>query len=1377
MKKALSMLLTLVMVVGFGSFTFTGAAAETNGNEQPGAAGFWMQKNGDAHKLAKLFNKSEQTEADDPKEKEVIVQFADPDSADLSKTESDKIETVQTMGLEDNGAKGSKEIEISSGITVSSDEVWEFPGTGESDPVTVAVASSDKLSTEKMIQKLESQDMIEAVSPNYRRHICSGGDTYRDYQWALDAYPGMGVETEWNTGNTGSEENIVAVVDTGIDYKHEDFSREEDGCNLWENTHGNKLKGIYGFDFANGDSDPMDDNGHGTHCAGIIGAGTNGAGVQGVNQRVSLMALKVLDAEGGGYDSDIIAAFNYIYKAMTLGEPVVAINCSFGGGDDDEIMTKVINKIGSFEKKDKDGKVIQSGALTICAAGNEATNCDREPSYPACADSEYIVSVAATKSVPDAEDSNKSKAELVSFSNYGEESIDVAAPGTDILSTVSYPCFNPTLYGNDEEIAQTYLDGSEASIQKISQDNTNLDLTNPDVIKSDAAAAFFSEDGLNIKFSAPEDNKKKMQYIAIPYDLPDGYEESVGGVDMSMMIQTMDGPKTLSFDEYYAGQFSKVMLLDVPRTLLENEDFLNNAGEDILNNYVCDYQMVVGNDDYWTHLRPSTVVKSINEDGQAEYLINNEDGAESIDPANKEEWQAVDKERALLILGDSQLGGFTAHIDDIGISQPALPADAVGKYDFYSGTSMATPYVTGAAALAKAAHPDAEFGPEMLKGEILSMVNNEPPLMAGKKYADSTQGAVDFAKKGANLWIGISSVTVDPKENQVKLKGKFDDGMVEISVKKMNAQAAEEVPADNIISPKEPGENVSEIILKGDGLINNVFDITVSKTKDGKTKTASKKGIYAVKGKKEYSVFSESGSDIVPDAAMTTDGKTIYAAQSIGDSILYMINNKEFETDSIASFTKKFIQKNFESAKKENISDTANYDFRFGDDLVKIGNDLYVKGSFCDVSESGSGDDDDWAKRYASRIDDNDDDMDRFPDSTGAVFGEETYIFKVNISTGKISKVAWPNKTVSELTDSKLASYNGKLYLIGGMRESQSRFSDQVFAYNASKNKWSELASAPLPQGRAGGAVLQTGDKLVYTLGYTADNMTSCAAPPNYIFNGRAWSFGKHHAALTPIDPDNTMISRGGEEYCCVSGSVGIAKNGLVYIGIPVEDYGDTFTYDVSNDTYADTGYNFAKDMDDVYDLGYSQVLKAVAVGDRILGTDQEFNVIGINKAVKSGLITVKTSIKNGKMTGKGTCMPGTTRTVKATAKPGYYVKSLKFAGKSGKAMAKGMTAAALVTKDVTATAKTAKVKVSSVKSLTLKRGKTGSLKAKITPAPAAKQWKLAYKSSNKKYATVTAKGVVKASKNKAAKGKTVIIMIKLKGTNKTMKTVKVKIK
>ena len=177
------------------------------------------------------------------------------------------------------------------------------------------------------------------------------------------------------------------------------------------------------------------------------------------------------------------------------------------------------------------------------------------------------------------------------------------------------------------------------------------------------------------------------------------------------------------------------------------------------------------------------------------------------------------------------------------------------------------------------------------------------------------------------------------------------------------------------------------------------------------------------------------------------------------------------------------------------------------------------------------------------------------------------------------------------------------------------------------------------------------------------------------------------------------------------------------------------------------------------------------------MGVDEDTNIIGVNKAIQSGLLTVKTSIKYGTMTGKGTYMPGTGCTVKATARPGYYVKSLSFAGKSGKARAKGMYVSALVTKDVTASAKTARVKVSAVKSLKLKRGKSASLKAKITPAAAAKQWKLAYKSSNTKYATVTAKGVVKVSKKKAAKGKTVKITIRLKGTNKTMKTVTVKIK
>ena len=101
---------------------------------------------------------------------------------------------------------------------------------------------------------------------------------------------------------------------------------------MWENTYQPKLRGEYGYDFANADTDPMDDEGHGTHCAGIIGAkGDNGVGVSGMNHNVKIMALKTLDDEGSGYEDDFVDAYNYINKALNLGVNIAAINNSWGG--------------------------------------------------------------------------------------------------------------------------------------------------------------------------------------------------------------------------------------------------------------------------------------------------------------------------------------------------------------------------------------------------------------------------------------------------------------------------------------------------------------------------------------------------------------------------------------------------------------------------------------------------------------------------------------------------------------------------------------------------------------------------------------------------------------------------------------------------------------------------------------------------------------------------------------------------------------------------------------------------------------------------------------------------------------------------------------
>ena len=231
----------------------------------------------------------------------------------------------------------------------------------------------------------------------------------------------IGATAAWNV-TTGSQAVVVGVIDTGIDYTHPDLA-----ANIWTNPGeiaGNGIDDdangfvddVHGYDFANNDGDPMDDHGHGTHVSGTIGAvGGNGTGVTGVSWNVSLMALKFLDASGSGWDSDAIRAVNYATMMRTTYDVDVGVtNNSWGGGSYDAGLLDAINAGGS------------AGIMFVAAAGNSGLNADTLPSYPAAYDSPAIVSVAAT----DNADS------LAWFSNYGRTSVDLAAPGVNIISTL-----------------------------------------------------------------------------------------------------------------------------------------------------------------------------------------------------------------------------------------------------------------------------------------------------------------------------------------------------------------------------------------------------------------------------------------------------------------------------------------------------------------------------------------------------------------------------------------------------------------------------------------------------------------------------------------------------------------------------------------------------------------------------------------------------------------------------------------------------------------------------------------------------------------------------------------------------------------------------
>ena len=173
----------------------------------------------------------------------------------------------------------------------------------------------------------------------------------------------------------------------------------------------NDLNGFNGTDKL---ADPMDDNGHGTHCAGIIGAkGDNDIGISGINQTVKIMPLKFLGRGGFGSTDDAIEAINYAIDRKRKGVNIRIISASWGSTSRSKALEDTIRAAND------------AGILFVAAAGNDGSNNDNRPHFPSNYDLPNVISVAAL-------DRND---KLASFSNYGTKTVHIAAPGKDILST------------------------------------------------------------------------------------------------------------------------------------------------------------------------------------------------------------------------------------------------------------------------------------------------------------------------------------------------------------------------------------------------------------------------------------------------------------------------------------------------------------------------------------------------------------------------------------------------------------------------------------------------------------------------------------------------------------------------------------------------------------------------------------------------------------------------------------------------------------------------------------------------------------------------------------------------------------------------------
>ena len=217
---------------------------------------------------------------------------------------------------------------------------------------------------------------------------------------------------------TGSERVVVAVIDSGVDYTHPDLIN-----NIWVrpakiaeymDEELGTIDDVNGYNAVDNSGDPMDDNGHGTHCAGIIGAqGDNSIGIAGINWTVEIMPLKFISSNGSGTTKDAIEAINYVIDRKRAGVNVRIISASWGSTAKSSALREAIKRAND------------EGILFVAAAGNSSADSDRMPHYPAGYELPNMISVGAS-------DRND---RLASFSNYGAKSVHIAAPGSEILST------------------------------------------------------------------------------------------------------------------------------------------------------------------------------------------------------------------------------------------------------------------------------------------------------------------------------------------------------------------------------------------------------------------------------------------------------------------------------------------------------------------------------------------------------------------------------------------------------------------------------------------------------------------------------------------------------------------------------------------------------------------------------------------------------------------------------------------------------------------------------------------------------------------------------------------------------------------------------
>jgi subtilisin family serine protease len=488
------------------------------------------------------------------------------------------------------------------------------------------------------IRRLERQPGVAYAQPNYRYEALAvepPDDTFFDQLWGLsdpvNPDPGVNALGAWEHSRGGGQ--TIAVVDTGVDLTHPDLAP-----NLWTNTLeglgpkgvdedlNGRIDDVHGYDFVDDDGDPDDYGFHGTHVAGTAAAvAGNGEGIAGVAPEAEIMAVRVLDGDGSGFTAEIAEGIAY---AAENGADV--INLSLGGvaGADDQLTEDAI-EIAAAEN-----------AVVVAAAGNEGVDNDAEPHTPCALPQANLICVAALNQA----------GSLAGFSNFGAETVDIAAPGTGVLSAkVDY---GAPLFDNGFEPGTTALWATSASNGGIAWDFDSQAATG-------AQAATDSPGGDYGQAADPSEFAASELFTDDAVDLS-------GERGCRVHFRTMYEIEEF-FDGFYAGAVS------------EASDFDGNVFDGTSANYPTGF---------------SREEASISE-------LDDRDDVHPIFAVLSDESVELDG----AYVDDVRLICRDETYEDEIASGPAYDLPDAGNYVRFSGTSMATPHVAGVVAVVRSAVP------------------------------------------------------------------------------------------------------------------------------------------------------------------------------------------------------------------------------------------------------------------------------------------------------------------------------------------------------------------------------------------------------------------------------------------------------------------------------------------------------------------------------------------------------------------------------------------------------------------------------------------------------------------------------------------------